>query len=188
MTFLCYYIGDKFIEKLELNTNKIDKKSWFFILGVGVVVPILIGLSDTLLKLGETFISVSYSLLNVSSSVLYFGVLEEVWYRFAFLPLIVYAFYKVFNREKKEEKVDKKYYTIGLIFTTLFLFVFEFNKIASLHYLSILLVVRMILVYLVPNYIYGHLYLKYNLKAAILAHSIFMVMHLGIVPFVFTLF
>lgn len=187
ITFLCYNIGDFFKKELNLNAHKMDKKSLFYILGVGLIVPVLIGLIDSVIGLGESFVSFSYSLLNVSTSILYYGVIEEIWLRFAFLPLIVYAFYKVFNREKKEENINKKYYILGLVFTSLFLFVFEFNKIISMYSLNLLVLIRAILVYLIPNYVYGHLYLKYNIKASVLAHSIFMIMHIGVMPFVLTL-
>ena len=186
-TFICYYLGDVFKEKLELNTNKMDKKSWIYISIVGVIVPILVAFLDSMLKMGENFVSFYYSIIDVSSSILYYSIIEEIWLRFAFLPLMIYTFYKVANRKNKNSNVDKKYYTIGLIFTTLFLFVFEFNSIAALYSLNLALVCRMILVYLIPNYIYGHLYLKYNLKVSILAHSIFIIMHLGLMPYVFTL-
>ena len=179
--------GDIFKEKLELNTNKMDKKSWIYIGIVGICIPILIGFLDSMLKMGEDFVSFYYSVIDVSSSILYYGVIEEIWLRFAFLPLMIYTFYKVANRKTANSEIDKKYYTIGLIFTTLFLFVFEFNGIAALYSLNLALVCRMILVYLIPNYIYGHLYLKYNLKVSILAHSIFIIMHLGVIPYVFTL-
>lgn len=189
-TFLCYNIGDIFSEKLSLNKNKMDKKSWIYIGIVGVIVPILIGLMDTLLYMGEEFISIYYTLVNVPTSILYYGVVEEIWLRFAFLPFIIYTFYYVANRKnknKKEGEIDKKYYILGLVFTALFLFVFEFNKIASMYSLNLLLLIRIIFVYLVPNYIYGHLYVKYNIKVSVLAHSIFILMHLGVVPFVMTL-
>ena len=186
-TFICYFLGDIFKEKLELNTNKMDKKSWIYIGIVGICIPILIGFLDSMLKMGEDFVSFYYSVIDVSSSILYYGVIEEIWLRFAFLPLMIYTFYKVANRKTTNSDIDKKYYTIGLIFTTLFLFVFEFNGIAALYSLNLALVCRMILVYLIPNYIYGHLYLKYNLKVSILAHSIFIIMHLGVIPYVFTL-
>ena len=50
------FVGDIFKEKLELNTNKMDKKSWIYIGIVGICIPILIGFLDSMLKMGEDFV------------------------------------------------------------------------------------------------------------------------------------
>jgi hypothetical protein len=190
ITFISYYVGDILREKLALRNNKIDKKGIIAIFIVGIVLPLCIGVIDlvTYGTYSDGFFDVFYSLVNTSSSIIYNGIIEEIWFRFAFLPFMIFTIYKVFNRNKNNAEIDKKFYLYGLIFTALFLFVFQFAAIVKIEFFSFILLLRLILVYLLPNLVYSGLYLKYNLKVSILAHCLFVIMYAGLVPYVLSYF
>lgn len=190
ITLFCYYIGDFLREKIHLGTNKIDKKG-IIVVVCGTVIPaILIGIIDFLTygMYDDGFFDIFYAVVNTSSSILYSGVVEEIWFRFAFLPIMIFVMYNVFNKETKSDKIDKKYYLYGLIFSVLFLYVFQFTTIFRMEYFTLVLFLRTLLVYLVPNFLYSVLYLKYNLKVSIVAHSVFLLMYIGIVPYILSFF
>lgn len=191
VSFFAYYIGDYLRERLKLTADKMNKKSLIILLLSSVLIPILIGIIDISTNNPEafSFVSVYYVLINTSAGMLYNGVIEEIWFRLCFMPLMIFVFYKVFSKydNKKSEGIDKKYIIAGIVFSALFMFVIQMNTIFTTYVPSFIIFLRLILVYLLPNLVYGGLYIKHGIKWSIIAHIIFMFIHLGVMPFVVTL-
>ena len=192
ISFFAYYIGDSLVNSLNIKFEKINKKGLILLLITGILVPIFIGIIDIISSNPETFsfVSVFYAMLDTTASVLYSAVMEEIWFRLCFITLMVFVFNKVFNKKTKEDEinvVDKKYIIASVIFSAFFLFVFQFNSILNQYVFNFVVLLRALLVYLIPNLLFGFIYIKHGLKWSIITHIIFIIIHLGVMPFVVTL-
>ena len=189
VTFFAYYIGDYLKETMQLKVEKINKKSLIILIVSSIIIPLLIGVIDILTKNPDSFsfVSVYYTLINTSAGILYSAVLEEIWFRACFMCLMIYVFHKVFNKNSKDDKINNKYVIMGIVFSALFLFIFQLNTILNLYSFSFAILFRLVFVYLIPNLLYGGIYIKHGLKWSIIGHIIFILIHLGVMPFVVTL-
>lgn len=189
ITFLSYYFGNILQEKINKENKKVDKIGIIIIIISGIIIPILIGLLDYFLAFPETqnFVSLGFTILNTTVSIFYNGFIEEIWLRYFLLSLMIYTFYYVFSkksRKKNFEDSKNKWYLIGWIFISLLIFLFQLNTIFTTYFYTNIMFLRAFLLYFLTNLSYGWLYIKYNLKMSILTHVMFIIVHLGIVPYV----
>ena len=178
---ISYLIWVKF--KDLFSVSKVDKKGIAMILGVGVLCPILITVLDFLIYFDESPVFNTFVItgLDTLSKVFYNGVLEDIWVRLGFLPLIIYSFFKVFGL--KEEEISEKYYKYGLIFVTLLMFVLQLDTVLTSYVFTAGILLRVILLTLIPQFIYNVLFLKYGFKYAVIAHTLFIVMFFLVCPY-----
>ena len=183
LSVVAYNVGRKLSKYFDFSKEGLKRKDIILLICGSVIFPILLTLFDIMLEgyIEVGFKSVSFNLYNLISSLLYNGLLEELWLRYGLLTFIIYVIYHVFY-SKKEEKVNKNIKIIGLIVTSLFLFNFQFNSIFSLYDFSWVLLFRAVLSDLALSLYFGYYYLKYDIKKTIFCHCIFIGVYMGVMP------
>lgn len=187
-----YLIGcklyNKFIKKSEslVGSIKKNKKNILLVIGVGVILPLILYILDLFVYTSNVtgFVSIKFNLYNLFSTILYNGVIEELWFRYGLMSLFIFAIYKVFSKNK--EKIEMKYVLCGVIFTSLFLFIFQLNSVIGMYGFSLLILLRAFINYFVLNLVYSHFCIKYGLKASIFIHILFIISYIGVYPILFS--
>lgn len=187
-----YLIGcklyTKFVEKTEslIESIKRNKKNILLVLGVGIILPLILYILDLFVYTSNVtgFVSIKFNLYNLFSTVLYNGVIEELWFRYGLMSLFIFAIYKVFSKNK--EKIENKYILCGVIFTSLFLFVFQLNSVIGMYGFSWLVLLRASINYFILNLIYSYFCIKYGLKSSIFIHILFIIFYIGVYPILFS--
>ena len=187
VSLICYFIGTKINSNLNFSFKKMDKKGIALMLCASLFVPVLILLFDTYFRFPgiNVFLSWQIGLIDTTSTILYNAVLEEFWLRYCLLSLLIFAMHYVFNKESNE--VDKKYYTVGIVFLSAIMFLSQFNILLDAYNFNFPLLLRAILVSLLPNLLYGKIYTEYGLKYSMIAHSVYFVMTIFVLPLMLNL-
>ena len=182
LSFFAYLLGVKIHEKMKIEDKKLNKQGIIYFICACGIIPILILLFDLFFQFPgiNVFESWQLALLKVSSVIFYNGMLEELWLRYCLLTLIIFSLHYVFDRENSS--IDKKYYKIGLIFLSFLMFFLQLNSLLDMYNFNWPLVLRAVLVSLIPNYLYSKIYLNYGVKYSIIAHCIYIVVTIAILP------
>ena len=186
-SFLSYYLGKSISGKLKLETKKMDNKNLIFFASFAVFVPLIVYLLD-IINAGavSTFVSFGYNSLNLFSTILYNGVLEELWFRYGLMFLFIYAIYMVFYSRKSKE-ISKKNIIYGAVFASLFLFVIQLSSVMIVYYFNIFILIKTLLSYLLMNLVYSYYCINHGLKWSIVLHIIYIVLYTSIYPIMFSL-
>lgn len=180
-TLIAYIIGYKLKISKHEKMNTLD---WCIFFASFIIIPLGIAFIDKALMTSssENFVSVQYTIYNLFSSILYNGVLTEVWFRYGIISFIIFLIAKVFYKGK----IDKKAYIFGILFGSLFLFSIEFSAFLNIYrYVTGIVILKAILSYLVMDIIYGYFYVKHGLKYSVILHSLYLLFALGVYPFIF---
>lgn len=185
---LSYYCGKCINRKLDLKIKEMDNKSRIFFVSIVVFVPLTVYLLDLLGNTGNvsTFVSLKYNSFNLLSTILYNGVLEELWFRYGLMFLFIYTIHKVFYSRKSSE-VSKKSIMYGAIFAALFLFVIQLSTVMSLYNFNILILIKTVFSYLLMNLVYSYYCINYGLKWSVVLHILYIVLYVSVYPIIFSL-
>lgn len=115
-----------------------------------------------------------YSALHFINALLYGGILEELLARFGVMSLLVFIFWKLFNR--KSAKPSNWVFILAIFVSTLFFALGHYGPTARATEMTALIWLQMILLNGLPGLVYGWIYWKHNLELAMLAH---MFTHIG---------
>lgn len=189
--FTCfgYFLGSKSKDYCGIEEKSLDKIGKILFLSFGIVVPIVLYLLDVFVYYGKIpyFIPITFNPFELFGTILYSGVIEEIWFRLGITTCMIVIFHKAFVRVKKEEKVEKKYIILGSVFTVLFLFSFQLQSVTEVFDSRLLVALRAFMNYCVMNFVYTYFYLKYSLKSSILLHILFLTIYTGVCPLVLSL-
>jgi len=188
-TFLGYFLGSKAKKYCGIKENKIDKLGKILFLSIGIIVPIILYLLDVFVYNGKipNFIPITFNPFELIGTVLYSGIVEEIWFRLGLATCMIVVFHKAFVREKKEEKVDKRYIILGSVFTVLFLFAFQLQSVTTVFDSRLLVALRAFVNYCIMNLVYTYFYLRYSLKWSVLLHILFLTVYTGVCPLILSL-
>ena len=188
-TFFGYFLGSKAKKYCGIEECKIDKIGKILFLSIGIIVPIILYLLDVFVYYGKisNFIPITFNPFELIGTVLYSGVVEEIWFRYGIATCMIVVFHKAFVKEKKELKVDKRYIILGSVFTVLFLFSFQLQSVTDVFDSRLLVALRAFVNYCVMNLVYTYFYLRYSLKWSILLHVLFLTIYTGLCPLVLSL-
>lgn len=190
-SILSLAIGSKIVEKFEIQDKRIEWKkpiNILFIVLLLIVIPtLLISIDVTVDSLKIAGVrSIGFLLYNAFSSILYNGILEELWLRFGVLSFVIYGIYIVFEKDKTK-RINRVYYILGVIITTLFIFNIQLYGALAFYSYHWLIVFRSFLNYLVLPFIFSYYYLNNGFKNAIKMHIIYVMSYVVFVPVVFEL-
>lgn len=187
-SFLSYYFGSRISNKVDLKPKEMDNKSRILFVSIVVFVPLIVYLLDLVSSTGNisTFVSLKYNSFNLLSTVLYNGVLEELWFRYGLMFLFIYAIHKVFY-SKKSSEVSKKSIIYGAVFASLFLFAIQLSTVMSIYNFNIIILIKTIFSYLLMNLVYSYYCINYGLKWSIVLHILYIVLYVGAYPIIFSL-
>lgn len=188
MCFIFSVIACIIGKKVKISKHEtMDRKNVYIFFAVFLIVPLILCLLDKYFYASniEDFVSVKFNLYNLFSSVLYNGLLEEIWFRYGIVSFITFLVLKIFD---KKNKGDKKYYIIGAVFASLLIFSVEFYAILNIYRtINVFIVLRAVLNYLVMNIIYSYYFMRYDLKSSMFLHSMFLIFFVGVYPLVLAL-
>ena len=108
--------------------------------------------------------------LQLFTAILYGGVVEEIIMRWGLMTLLVFLFWKIFQRHR--ERPHSAIYWIAIIITAFFFSLFHYSANAALGEMTALIWVRMLLLNGIAGLVFGWLFWRRNLESACLAHMI----------------
>lgn len=109
-----------------------------------------------------------YSGIHFITAILYGGVLEEILIRFGLMSLIVFVFWKIFDR--KSSKPSNWIYITAILISAFLFALGHYGATALTTEMTPLVWLRMIFVNGLGGIFFGWLYWKYNLELAMLSH------------------
>ncbi|MFE3573386.1 CPBP family intramembrane glutamic endopeptidase [Lysinibacillus sp. NPDC059133] len=109
-----------------------------------------------------------YNALEFITALLYGGILEELLVRFGLMSLLVFAFWKLFDR--KSAKPSNWVFILAIFISALLFALGHYNITASNIEMTAFIWFRMILLNGLPGLFFGWIYWKHNLELAMLAH------------------
>jgi hypothetical protein len=111
----------------------------------------------------------AHPLLQLLMGMLYGGITEEILLRWGFMSLLVWLGWKVFQR--KESRPGPAVFWVSILAATILFGIAHLPALASMVELNTVLVVRTVLLNAVGGLLFGWLYWRYHLEAAIIAHA-----------------
>ena len=115
-----------------------------------------------------------YSALEFITALLYGGILEELLMRFGLMSLLVFIFWKLFDR--KSAKPSNWVFIVAILISALLFALGHYGVTASNIEITPFIWFRMILLNGLPGFFFGWIYWKHNLELAMLSH---MFAHIG---------
>ncbi len=109
-----------------------------------------------------------YSALEFITALLYGGILEELLTRFGLMSLLVFIFWKLFDR--KSTKPSNWVFIVAIFISALLFALGHYGITASNIEMTPFIWFRMILLNGLPGFFFGWIYWKHNLELAMLAH------------------
>ncbi|WP_249870726.1 CPBP family intramembrane glutamic endopeptidase [Oceanobacillus saliphilus] len=109
-----------------------------------------------------------YNALEFITALLYGGILEELLMRFGLMSLLVFVFWKLFDR--KSAKPSNWVFIFAIFISALLFALGHYSITASNIEMTTFIWFRMILLNGLPGLFYGWIYWKHNLELAMLAH------------------
>lgn len=109
-----------------------------------------------------------YNALDFIAAILYGGIVEELLIRFGFMSLLVFIFWKLFDR--KSAKPSNWVFILAILISTLLFGLGHYSGTASVTEMTAFIWFRMILLNGIPGLFFGWIYWKHNLELAMLAH------------------
>jgi len=109
-----------------------------------------------------------YSALEFITALLYGGILEELLMRFGLMSLLVFIFWKLF--ERKSAKPSNWVFIVAIFISALLFALGHYGITASNIEMTPFIWFRMILLNGLPGLFFGWIYWKHNLELAMLAH------------------
>ena len=109
-----------------------------------------------------------YSALEFITALLYGGILEELLTRFGLMSLLVFTFWKLFDR--KSAKPSNWVFIVAIFISALLFALGHYGITASNIEMTPFIWFRMILLNGLPGFFFGWIYWKHNLELAMLAH------------------
>ncbi|MEK4564140.1 CPBP family intramembrane glutamic endopeptidase [Alkalihalobacillus sp. FSL R5-0424] len=143
-------------------------------IGFGVLAGITILVVDFLLlpylpkELGASSDEMSISFIDLGTRFLYGGVAEELMLRFGVMTLLVFLMWKIFQRRKT--KPSPAIVWIGIILSALLFGLGHYGATAALTEMTPIIFLRMIFLNGFGGLIFGWLYWRKGLEAAMIAH------------------
>ena len=116
-----------------------------------------------------------YSALEFIIALLYGGILEELLMRFGLMSLLVFIFWKLFDR--KSAKPSDWVFIVAILISALLFALGHYGVTASNIEITPFIWFRMILLNGLPGFFFGWIYWKHNLELAMLSH---MFAHIGL--------
>lgn len=110
------------------------------------------------------------TIYKISGGLLVGGIIEEVMMRLFFMSLIVFIFSKLFNKNKKE--IPTIFFIIANVLAALLFAVGHLPSTATMTTLTPIIIFRCFLFNGSLGIAFGHLYRKYNIKYAMIAHGL----------------
>ena len=109
-----------------------------------------------------------YNALEFLAALLYGGIVEELLIRFGLMSLLVFIFWKLFDR--KSAKPSNWVFILAILISTLLFGIGHYSGTASMTEMTGFIWFRMILGNGLPGLFFGWIYWKHNLELAMLAH------------------
>lgn len=175
MGFFGYILADKvnLLKKLTFT-----KRNILITLFAGIIAGLLLFLldyfifSNTIPEVAAVYIEDNYSLLNLITSVIYGGILEEIMMRLFFMSLFSFILWKLFARSKGKESIPAWIFVIAnIVAALLFAAAHLPATITFWGRLDTLILIRCFLLNGIPGIIFGWLYWKLGLQYAMIAHA-----------------
>lgn len=109
-----------------------------------------------------------YSALEFISALLYGGIVEELLLRFGVMSLLVFVFWKLFDR--KSAKPSNWVFILAIFISALLFALGHYGATALMTEMTALIWFRMIFMNSLGGLFFGWIYWKHNLELAMLAH------------------
>lgn len=127
----------------------------------------------------------AHPLLQLLMGMLYGGITEEILLRWGVMSLLVWLGWKLFQR--KENRPGPAVFWVSIIAATILFGLGHLPALASMVELSAVMVLRTVMLNAIGGLLFGWLYWRYHLEAAIVAHAsihigLFILKLVGIVP------
>lgn len=185
-TGLMGYFGYILANRINLMKKlSFDKRSLLVTLVIGLVGGLLMlfdyfTFAKVIPQVAASYTKEAYSMLRLSASVIYGGIVEEIMLRWFFMSLFAFTLWKVFDRHKEKEHISKWVYIAANISSAMLFAAGHLPAtIASFGGLSGIIIFRCFLLNGGLGIIFGWLYRKNGLQYAMIAHAM-----AHIVPFI----
>ena len=173
--FTAHKVGLKSVI-MHPNAREKSKSEWIkgiklaIILGsiAGVVIRGFDYLLFPLLPEGLKELIHPYNAIEFLAALLYGGIVEELLMRFGFMSLLVFIFWKLFDR--KSAKPSNWVFILAIFVSALLFAIGHYSGTASVTEMTAFIWFRMILLNGLPGFFFGWIYWKHNLELAMLAH------------------
>lgn len=172
--YLGYILADKvnLIRKLS-----IEKKSILIALAIGVLGGFIFLLDyltfgRVIPQVAASYTKEEFSMLNLLTSVIYGGIVEEIMLRLFFMSLIAFILWKIFDRKEKESISGWVFVTANIVAAVAFAAGHLPATVQFFGELNALILIRNFLFNGGLGILFGWLYKKYGLQYAIAAHAI----------------
>src|SRR5699024_8278505 len=156
--------------RVKLKSERIKGIKIAITLGLfaGIVIRGFDYLFQSLLPNGITKLLQPYDALEFIAAILYGGVVEELLLRFGVMSLLVFIFWKLFDR--KSAKPSSWVFISAISVAALIFAVGQYGATALATDMTPFIWLRMIILNGLPGFFFGWIYWKHNLELAILAH------------------
>ncbi|WP_198042695.1 CPBP family intramembrane glutamic endopeptidase [Oceanobacillus sp. AG] len=111
-----------------------------------------------------------YNALEFISALFYGGIVEELLLRFGVMSLLVFIFWKLFDR--KSAKPSNWVFILAIFVSTLLFALGHYGPTALATKMTALIWFRMILLNGLPGFFFGWIYWRHNLELSMFAHMI----------------
>lgn len=173
--FTAHKVGLKSVI-IHPNAREKSKSAWIKAIKLAIILGSITGvvatgfdylfqpfLPDSLIEILQP-----YNALYFISALLYGGVVEELIIRFGVMSLLVFIFWKLFNR--KSVKPSNWIFILAIFISALLFALGHYDATARMTEMNAFIWFRMIFLNSLGGLFFGWIYWKHNLELAILAH------------------
>ncbi len=138
----------------------------------GIAAGILLVIGDLLFRgyvpAEMSILAQEYGLYTFVLSIVYGGIIEEIMMRWGLMTLLVWLLWKIFKRN--QDKPSGWIYWTSIAASALVFAVGHYGATAAVAEITAAVLLRMILLNGIGGVVFGWLYWKKNLEAAMIAH------------------
>lgn len=186
---LAIYFGSRYLGKINLRSlivERVDpevaattnKSHWFISLKESVPFIVIFAAVVAALHLGFDFIfqnwlptalQPNYIIPNGQqflSNLLYSGLGQEIMLRYGIMTVVIYVF------SSRGTELNRLVYILGIVFTAVIFAFAQYNGIFGTYGFSFILILRMVLLTGLSGFLFGTLFYKFHVEAALLAHML----------------